>query len=311
MVVQKSGGTCTSRDITSHALIFFTKNVWKSVVVQDGLRERSREAALKSKKKDTAESCDAISLDEEKRLIHYYALKLIELSKTIGSPDNVVCTACTYFLRFYVNGSCLEFDPQYIVLTCLYLASKIEDCYVSAEYIHRQGGMPEEIILKFEITVLQGLGFDLQVHPPHKALWGLIEALYSDADEAWKKNVLKKGKVFLENNILMSDALVLFTPGQLALKSLISAVTSSDSPTGGAEDADSADSIVQKAANFAEFGRVSDVKEENVQTEAILSNILDAIDRTVTGNPVMKEEDVKSVDRRLKLFLSSSKKSNK
>lgn len=64
MVVQKSGGACTSRDITSHALIFFTMNVWKLVVVQDGLRERSREAALKSKKRDTAESCDAISLDE-------------------------------------------------------------------------------------------------------------------------------------------------------------------------------------------------------------------------------------------------------
>jgi len=281
------------------------------VVVQDGLRNRSREAALRNKKKDTAESCDAISLDEEKRLVHYYALKLIELSKTIGSPDTVVCTACTYLLRFYVHRSCLEFDPQYIVLTCVYLASKIEDCYVSADYLHRQGGMPEEIILKFEVTVLQGLGFDLQVHPPHKALWGLIEGLYPDADDTWKKSVLKKGKVYLETNILVSDALVLFTPGQLALKALISAVTSSDSPSGGAEDAESADSIVQKAAIFAGFGFASDTKVQHEQTEDLLSNILDAIDQTVTGNPVMKEEDVKSVDRRLKLFLSSTKKSNK
>lgn len=34
-------------------------------------------------------------------------------------------TALAYFKRFYVNNSCLEYDPAKIMPTCIYLACKV------------------------------------------------------------------------------------------------------------------------------------------------------------------------------------------
>lgn len=131
-------------------------------------------------------------------------------------PEKVVSTACTYLQRFYIRNSCLEYDPQGIVLTCLYVAAKVEDCYVSAEHIHTVGGIPEEVILKSELPLLQGLEFDLQVHPVHKALDGLL-AIQCDGGGQKDNNVALQAKENVKE-FLLTDAIMLFTPGQLALK---------------------------------------------------------------------------------------------
>ena len=105
-------------------------------------RASSRSRALKQH-----QSSEFTPADEQKLLAHYGS-KLIQLSRTLKLPDKVTSTACAYLRRFYVKKSCLEVDPQGIVLTCLYLACKVEDSYLSAERLHSVGGIPEEIILK-------------------------------------------------------------------------------------------------------------------------------------------------------------------
>lgn len=40
-------------------------------------------------------------------------------------PRRVLGTALTYLKRIYVSHSCLEHDPQQLLLTCLYLACKV------------------------------------------------------------------------------------------------------------------------------------------------------------------------------------------
>jgi cyclin ccl1 len=162
----------------------------------DSMRERARSRAAKQQAID-------ISLRDEQVLHSYYALKLIELSRTMKLPDKVTCSACSYLMRFYAKKSCLEVDPQGIVLTCLYLAGKVEDCYVSAERIHSIGGISEEIILKSELVLLQGLEFDLQVHSVYKALLGGDQDCMAGAKEKM-------------NRLLSTDAILLYTPGQLA-----------------------------------------------------------------------------------------------
>lgn len=146
----------------------------------------------------------------EQKLLAHYGLKLIQLSRTLKLPDKVTSTACAYLRRFYVQKSCLEVDPQGIVLTCLYLAGKVEDCYLSAERLHSLGGIPEEIILKSELVLLQGLGFDLTCHCVFKALvGGRIEGgkgPFAEESEA-------RGKM---DRLLITDAVLIYTPGQLA-----------------------------------------------------------------------------------------------
>lgn len=40
-------------------------------------------------------------------------------------PRRVLGTALSYLKRIYVSHSCLEHDPQQLLLTCLYLACKV------------------------------------------------------------------------------------------------------------------------------------------------------------------------------------------
>jgi cyclin ccl1 len=166
---------------------------------QDALnveRERARERA--SQQQETGWSST-----QELRLLSYYCLKLIELSRRMKLPDKVTSSACTYLRRFYVKKSCLEVDPQGIVLTCLYVAGKVEDCYVSAERVHAIGGIPEDIILKSELVLLQGLEFDLACHSVYKALLGSGQSVGSEARTKMDR-------------LLVTDAILLHTPGQLA-----------------------------------------------------------------------------------------------
>jgi cyclin H len=206
-----------------------------------------------------------VTLEEEKQLVSYYAQKLIELAKTMKLPDKVVSSACTYLQRFYIRNSCLEYDPQGIVLTCLYIAAKVEDWYISAEHIHTVGGIPEDVILKSELPLLQGLGFDLQVHPIHKALDGFLAMREEDA-------TLRDKAAKIVEGFLLTDAIMLFTPGQLALKAIGSTLP--------------------------------DIDDASMKDERLVEILLQ-IDKYVDTK---RMEDVKMIDRKLKLFLKGQKK---
>jgi len=165
---------------------------------------------------------------DEQKLLAHYGLKLIQLSRTLKLPDKVTSTACAYLRRFYVKKSCLEVDPQGIVLTCLYLAGKVEDCYLSAERLHSVGGIPEEIILKSELVLLHGLCFDLACHCVYKALVGgrIERGKGSDAEERVARRKMDR--------LLITDAVLLYTPGELARYCLGHAEgTDSDEVRGG------------------------------------------------------------------------------
>lgn len=187
-------------------------------------------------------------------------------------PDKVMSSACTFLRRFYIRNSCLEYDPQGIVLTCLYVAAKVEDCYVSAEHIHNVGGISEDLILKSELPLLQGLEFDLQVHPVHKALEGFLsirEEQGSATGDA-TKDIWEKSKKRIEQ-FLLTDAIMLFTPGQLAVK----------------------------AADHA---------APAYQDDPTLAEVLTKIDVYTNELSKMDDVDVKEIDRKLKSFFSKKKK---
>ena len=126
---------------------------------------------------DIASDVDLITLAEESALLRHYQEKVMSASVNLKLPRKVLNTSVNFLKRFYVRGQSLENDPQSIALTCLYLACKTEDCYLSAAELGRLVGMPPEIFLKLELVVLQGLDFDLQVFSPYRALEGCITDL--------------------------------------------------------------------------------------------------------------------------------------
>jgi hypothetical protein len=51
---------------------------------------------------------------------------------------------------------------------------QVEEAYRSAEDLGKRMGIDANMILRFEVPLLQGLGFDLVVHSPYRALEGLF-----------------------------------------------------------------------------------------------------------------------------------------
>jgi len=181
----------------------------------DAARAAARGRALKQ-----TESTE-FSASLERKLLAHHSRTLIQLCRKLKQPDKIITSSCSFLRRFYVKKSCLEVDPQGIVLTCLYLACKVEDCYMKAAQVAAVGGLPEEIILKSELVLLQGVEFDLACHCVFKALAGGSDGARGDGAARQKMETL-----------LATDAVLLYTPGQLARYCL--GVTNEDD----AEDAD-------------------------------------------------------------------------
>lgn len=186
------------------------------------------------------------SLDEELLLLKYYQATIQHMCQELRFPRKVLGTSVQYLRRFYLANSTLDHDPQHIVVTCLYLACKIEDCYISAAELSRLTGLPQDILLKSELALLEGLRFDFIVFSPYRAIDAILEELAgcrrgaaapnssnaitgdlppdsSSLDEGIvslsneNMTTAKKSAIAAADALMLTDAPLLYTPGQLAL----------------------------------------------------------------------------------------------
>lgn len=210
----------------------------------DAARAAARGRALKQ-----TESTE-FSASLERKLLAHHSRTLIQLCRKLNHPDKVITSSCSFLRRFYVKKSCLEVDPQGIVLTCLYLACKVEDCYMPVKQVAAVGGLPKEIILKSELVLLQGVEFDLACHCVFKALAGGSDGARGD-DAARQKM----------ETLLATDAVLLYTPGQLARYCL--GVTNEDDAHDAhdADDADDADAVRNGIDRLHEEGKEAQGEE--------------------------------------------------
>ncbi|GFU31951.1 cyclin-H [Nephila pilipes] len=93
-------------------------------------------------------------------------------------PKNVVGCSFQYFKRFYLNNSVMDYHPKDIVVTCVYLASKVEEFNVSiSQFVANVKGDRDkatEIILNHELLLMQQLNFDLSVYNPYRPVEGFL-----------------------------------------------------------------------------------------------------------------------------------------
>ncbi|PSC75630.1 cyclin-H1-1 isoform X1 [Micractinium conductrix] len=181
------------------------------------------------------------SLSDELSLLRFYGTRVQHVCRELRLPRRVLGAALTYLKRMYLSLSCLEQDPQQLLLTCLYLACKIEEHYISAAELGRLTGVPPELILRTELTALQALKFDLIVHSPYKAVEGFFEdikeaALAAGSSEAAaaaegldagmstlapeQLERVRAAAYAAADALMLSDAPLLHAPGRLALAAL-------------------------------------------------------------------------------------------
>ncbi|CAM9823896.1 unnamed protein product [Chrysoparadoxa australica] len=84
----------------------------------------------------------------------------------------------------------MEYDPRTLILTCIFLASKVEDEIINIADLERGtaeskvSSFNETEILTMEMPLLQGLKFNLWVSHPHRPLQAFLDRILPYCDNA-------------------------------------------------------------------------------------------------------------------------------
>ncbi|KAK3199373.1 hypothetical protein Dsin_022788 [Dipteronia sinensis] len=239
--------------------------------------------------KDNAEKhsrSKPLNIEEEKSMRVFYENKLREVCSAFYFPNKIQATALMYFKRFYLQWSVMEHQPKNIMLTCVYAACKIEENHVSAEELGKGISQDHQMILNYEMIVYQGLEFDLIVYAPYRPLEGFIddieEFIQAENDQLQMLKDLHETAKLEADKIMITDAPLLFPPGQLALAALRSA------------------NKVHSVLDFESYLDSILSRQNYEHTLSELTEFLNVIDSWVMKYKFPSEKDMKHINRKLK-----------
>ena len=126
-------------------------------------------------------------------------------------------TAGNYLKRFYLCNSLYEHDPMQMMFTALFLATKAEEVNINLRTICEAVKICEEKRVRvYEIHLLRGIKYHLQVFNPYRPL----EALFRLLGSKLTSEMQVESRKFIEG-ILNTDWIFLETPGMLAVCGVI------------------------------------------------------------------------------------------
>ena len=211
---------------------------------------------------------------DEAALISFYCSKislLIGPHATLSRckrDAKVSATACLLFRRFYLSNSVMMFDPKCMLAASAFLATKVEDCMISINYIElgtkeMNAPVPINDILDAEIKLIEGIDFDLLVFSPYKTVLSYTEDLRTFLKTKRGKGLISfpagseqrqlvgedlrpalDAAIKICDDVIVSDIPLRFAPGEVGLAALMVANEYVSSNT-GKEDEGSADSSPQ------------------------------------------------------------------
>ncbi|KAG8062509.1 hypothetical protein GUJ93_ZPchr0003g18129 [Zizania palustris] len=165
-----------------------------------------------------------LSCEEEQLMRVFYEQKIQEVCAAFKFPHKIQATAIIYFKRFYLQWSVMEHHPKHIMLTCVYSSCKVEENHVSAEELGKGIQQDHQIILNNEMIVLKSLDFDLIVYAPYRSIEGFIDDMedFCRAGNGAHQQLkdLRQTAISQVDKMMLTDAPLLYTPGQLALAAL-------------------------------------------------------------------------------------------
>ncbi|XP_066474190.1 cyclin-H [Tiliqua scincoides] len=171
---------------------------------------------------------------EELTICKYYEKRLLDFCSVFkpAMPKSVVGTACMYFKRFYLNNSVMEYHPRIIMLTCAFLACKVDEFNVSsAQFVGNLRESPLgqekalEQILEYELLLIQQLNFHLVVHNPYRPFEGFLIDMKTRYPSLENPEILRKTADDFLNRVALTDACLLYTPSQIALTAILSSAS--------------------------------------------------------------------------------------
>eukprot|EP01025_Chloroclados_australasicus_P063963 TRINITY_DN8485_c0_g3_i1.p3 TRINITY_DN8485_c0_g3~~TRINITY_DN8485_c0_g3_i1.p3 ORF type:complete len:337 (-),score=64.82 TRINITY_DN8485_c0_g3_i1:648-1658(-) len=251
-----------------------------------------------------------LTVEEEVTLVRFYESRMQDFCRRLRIPRRVCSVAMIFFKRYYIRYSVMEKDPLNVMMTAIYLACKTMDNYISAEELCKLINRPITLVLSYEISLLESMGFCMFVFTPEDAA---IEGLIMEFQN-WQKTEKCAGtslaKVTAEQLhtkvkqstyasaecLMRSDAILIFSHSKLALAAFRSGLQRLK--------------LDDKSTNLDPFLR--HIAQENEDVLNVLKKQLQELDILgQKGATVVKQEDVKEVDRRMKQVLQVFMKEEK
>jgi cyclin H len=163
---------------------------------------------------------EKVTVEEELQLISFHSRRIGPLARHFNMPSQVRATAISFLRKFYLVNSVMEHHPKLILLTCLFLAAKSENYFISISTFSKKTRIAAESILSLEFEVLQSLQFTLLTHHPFRPLYGFFFDIQDVLSDEYSEKEL--GSLYDEarkiiDETLISDAVYLYTPPQIAL----------------------------------------------------------------------------------------------
>jgi len=146
-------------------------NYWLSTHCTQWILDK--EQVEKSNRKDR----QYITADELMKLKIHFINIIQNLGVGMKMRQRAISTAIVYFKRFYVRNSFVDCEPRLIATTCMYLASKVEECTTQAKkFVLKMREIDPTFlydmnhILECEFYLLEELDFCLVVFHPYRML---------------------------------------------------------------------------------------------------------------------------------------------
>lgn len=169
---------------------------------------------------------ELISMQEEHKYLDFYEKNVLTAATYFKMSTQVKSTALSFFKRFYLVNSVMQYHPKNILYTCLFLAAKSENYFIAIDTFCKglQNTEPKDI-LDLEFIVLQSLKFTLLVHHPFRPLYGFFldfQQILSGQDATVDEigELYDNAKEWLNSYGLLSDVCFLYTPPQIALTAM-------------------------------------------------------------------------------------------
>ncbi|KAG2733745.1 hypothetical protein G9P44_003270 [Scheffersomyces stipitis] len=172
-----------------------------------------------------------LSFEEEAKYLNYYTQNIIPIAKFFKMPTQVKLTAVSFFRKFYLSNSVMQYHPKNIMYTSVFLAAKSENYFISIDsFIKALKDTEAKDILDLEFIILQSLQFTLLVHHAFRPLYGFFldfqavllhpSPLMYDVSVNTLGSLYDKAKTWLNDNVVLSEVAFLFTPPQIALAAM-------------------------------------------------------------------------------------------
>ncbi|GMM29021.1 TFIIH complex kinase subunit [Martiniozyma asiatica (nom. inval.)] len=140
---------------------------------QRRVEELKKDGNIKEEEIQDIEKFTLFTIEEEGKLVGYFTRKIEDLGRFFNLPLHTRLTAMSYLQRFFLKNSVMDYNPQELMYTCLFLACKAEDRFISLNKFTKDLPITNEIVTKYEWKLLESLGFSIKCWHAGRCVYGL------------------------------------------------------------------------------------------------------------------------------------------